>query len=231
MVQEPRNINVLIIGSNRDTANIHEFLLARGYIVDAMNKAMAGSQLTAISMYDVVILDSNSSGGAEFCLRIRHSIDRYVPMLLLLARDSLESKLEGFHAGADDCMIKPVSLRELAARVKSLTKQISHIPTFRQLIDGTTQDSNMDVRTTLHTEKHIKLNSILLQLLLYLIQNPNRSIKREEFEYAVWKKQSLGTAEKLFAYTPGLYQVVNLVFDQFRTKRKRIHHADKISGD
>ncbi|SET55540.1 DNA-binding response regulator, OmpR family, contains REC and winged-helix (wHTH) domain [Nitrosomonas marina] len=221
------NASVLIVGCNRDMTGIHEFLFSRGYAVDSVDNTVAGFQMAVKSMYDVVILDTDPPAGAELCRRIRCNTDRYVPMLLLLARDSLESKLEGFNAGADDCMTKPVSLRELAARVKSLTKQINRIPTFRQLVDGVSSDSGACAEKTFQQSKHIRLYTIIFQLILYLIQNPNRIIKREEFEYAVWKRQSSRTEDKLRVSMPDLLQIVEHMLGRFRAKRACVRHTDK----
>ena len=61
--------------------------------------------------------------GLALCRRLREDADRDTPVLMLTARDTLEEKLEGFEAGADDYLTKPFELRELEARLAALHKR------------------------------------------------------------------------------------------------------------
>ena len=74
--------------------------------------------------YDAVILDVMLPGkdGLTFCRELRAS-GSDVPVLMLTARDAVESRVEGLDAGADDYLTKPFDFRELLARVRALTRR------------------------------------------------------------------------------------------------------------
>ena len=76
--------------------------------------------------FDCMILDLSlpDMDGVDLCRTLRQEAHKVMPVLMLTVRNSLENKLEGFNAGADDYLTKPFALQELAARVKALTKPI-----------------------------------------------------------------------------------------------------------
>jgi len=182
-------MNILIIEDNQDiAASIYDYLEATGYIVDAAGDGVTGLHMALTKNYDVIILDLNLPGinGIELCQRLRMDAHRTIPIIMLTARDSLDSKLEGFNSGADDYLIKPFALKELAARVKVLSERISRASASRLLQVG---DLSLDLNAheVYRSGKYIILNPTLFRLLAFLMQNPHRVIKREELEQAVWQ--------------------------------------------
>jgi len=98
---------------------LREFLCEAGYAVDWLaSGAQALSALTA-QPYDLALLDLNlpDVSGLEI-LRALRSCGNTVPVLILTARDSVEERVAGLDAGADDYVVKPFALQELAARVR-----------------------------------------------------------------------------------------------------------------
>lgn len=181
-------MNVLIIEDTQDiAASIYDYLEALGYTIDAASDGVTGLHLAVTQDYDVVILDLNLPGidGIDLCRRLRKDAKRSVPVLMLTARDSLESKLEGFSCGADDYLTKPFSLKELAARVKVLSEHVNRMPASQLLVGDLSLDIN--AHEVNRAGKHINLNPTQFRIIMFLMQNPHRVIKREELEYAVWK--------------------------------------------
>ena len=149
--------------------------------------------------------------GADLCRRLRQEAQQSVPVLMLTARDSLESKLEGFKSGADDYVVKPFSLKELAARVKVLSERISRMPTSRLLVGDLSLD--VDTHEIYRAGKHINLNPTLFRLLMFLMQNPHRVIKREDLDYAVWQDDP-PDSDALRTHISNLRQAIDKPFDK-----------------
>ncbi len=202
-------MKVLIIEDNQDiVAGINDYLQALNYEVDAAGDGATGLHLALTKDYDAIILDLGlpDIDGIDLCRRLRQDARRILPVLMLTARDSLENKLEGFKSGADDYLVKPFSLKELAARIKTLTKHLNEIPTLQSLIE----EFSIDVETheVNHAGKHNDYYPALFKLIMYLMQNPHRVVKREELEYAVWQ-DNLPDSDALRTYLTELNQVVD----------------------
>lgn len=180
-------MRVLIIEDNRDiAASIYDYLEDLGYTMDAAGDGVTGLHLAVTNDYDVIILDLGLPGidGIDLCRRLRKDAQRATPVLMLTARDSLENKLEGFDSGADDYLVKPFALQELAARVKVLSDRVGRALTPQLQVGDLTL--NLDAHEVNRAGKRINLNPTTFKLLTYMMQNPHRVIKREELEHAVW---------------------------------------------
>ena len=104
-------------------------LLTRGLTEDGYAVDVAGSGPDAVWQatefgYDAVLLDLMLPGfdGVEVCRRLRQA-ERWVPVLMLTARDAVEDRVRGLDAGADDYLAKPFSFAELSARVRALIRR------------------------------------------------------------------------------------------------------------
>ncbi len=205
-------MNVLIIEDNQDiAASIYDYLEALGYTVDAAGDGVTGLHLALTNDYDVVVLDLGLPviDGMDLCRRLRQDARRLVPVIMLTARDSLENKLEGFKSGADDYLIKPFALKELAARVKVLSERISRAPASQLQIGDLSL--NVETHEVSRSGKHINLNPTLFRLLTFLMQNPYRVINREELEYAVWQ-DCPPDSDALRTHLSNLRQVIDKPF-------------------
>lgn len=206
-------MNVLIIEDNQDiAASIYDYLEALGYTVDAAGDGVTGLHLALTNNYDVIILDLGlpAIDGTDLCRRLRHDAHHTVPVIMLTARDSLESKLEGFKSGADDYLVKPFALKELAARVKVLSERINRAPVSQLQIGDLSL--NVETHEVSRSGKSINLNPTLFRLLTFLMQNPHRVINREELVYAVWKNNP-PDSDALRTHLSNLRQVVDKPFE------------------
>jgi DNA-binding response OmpR family regulator len=119
-------IRVLVVEDNRDICgNIGEYLDAEGHITDFAHDGISAMHLALTQAVDVIVLDLMLPGmdGLTFCRKLRADAKRDTPVLMLTARDTLSDKLAGFHAGADDYLVKPFALQELHARIVSLYRR------------------------------------------------------------------------------------------------------------
>ena len=101
------------------------YLEAGGYEVDFARDGAEALRLSANNPYDAILLDRNLPriDGVEVCRRIRQEQRRATPILMLTARDTIEDRVEGLEAGADDYLTKPFSIEELEARLRGLMRR------------------------------------------------------------------------------------------------------------
>lgn len=99
-------------------------LRSLGFVVDWMRDGDAAERALAVAPYDAIVLDLGLPGrdGLACLARWRQRGDP-VPVLILTARDALESRVDGLDAGADDYLVKPVALEELAARLRAVGRR------------------------------------------------------------------------------------------------------------
>lgn len=207
-------MRVLIIEDNRDmAASIYEYLEEIGYTMDAAGDGVTGLHLAVTNDYDVIILDLGLPGidGIDICRRLRKDALRATPVLMLTARDSLENKLEGFDSGADDYLVKPFALQELAARIKALSQRASHSQIPRLQVGDLVVD--LDAHAVHRAGKRITLNPIVFKILTYLMQNPHRLVKRDELEHAVWRDDP-PDSDALRTHLSHLRQAIDKPFDR-----------------
>ena len=97
-------------------------LMREGYAVDVAYDGSAGGDLAAQGQYDLLILDwmLPQRSGIEICQERRSRGDT-TPVLFLTAKDTVDDRVEGLDAGADDYLVKPFELRELLARVMDMS--------------------------------------------------------------------------------------------------------------
>jgi two-component system, OmpR family, response regulator len=103
---------------------LSQSLRQAGYAVDCMFKGNDTDTALTTMSYDLLILDLGlpHMNGLEILRRLR-ARDNHIPVLILTAADSVEQRVKGLDAGADDYMAKPFELKELEARVRALTRR------------------------------------------------------------------------------------------------------------
>lgn len=181
-------MNILLIEDNHDLAtNLFEYFETRGHTMDLAHDGIPGLHLASTNQYDVLVLDVMlpSMDGLTMCKRLREA-GKFTPILMLTARDSLDDKIAGLEAGADDYVVKPFSMREVEARILALVRRA-------QVRDGnsTLQVGNLSFNTgslkVLRGERNIVLPPIALKLLEILMRHSPRVLSREEVERAIWE--------------------------------------------
>jgi len=184
-------MRVLIVEDHRDIAeSVGEYLEQRGHAVDYAQDGLAALRLATQQAYDVVVLDRllPRMDGATLCARLRGEHGLVAPVLMLTALDTVQDKVAGFDAGADDYLVKPFELAELYARVTALHRRASNRITNPQLTAG---DLTLDTRTRelRRNGRPIALPPTLGKLLEHLLRNGHRIVPREELEYLLWGDQ------------------------------------------
>lgn len=184
-------MRILIIEDNRDIlANIADYLAARDYGVDCAEDGLSGLHLAATQHYDLIVLDIMLPGidGYQLCQRLREDARRDTPIIMLTARDALEDRLRGLNAGADDYLLKPFALAELAARIEAVTRRSCGDRRRVLRVGDLTYD--LDTLQVSRAGKGLKLNPIGLKLLAVLMQKSPAVVRREALEEALWGDDS-----------------------------------------
>jgi DNA-binding response OmpR family regulator len=180
-------MNILLIEDNRDLAlNLFDYFEAKGHAMDLAGDGISGLHLAASNQYDVLILDLMLPGidGLTLCRRLREA-GKQTPVLMLTARDSLDDKIAGLEAGADDYVVKPFALREVEARLLALVRraQVRAGPSVLQVGDLTFDPDTLKV---MRGERTIELPPIPLKILEILMRQSPRVLPREELERGIW---------------------------------------------
>jgi OmpR-family two-component system manganese-sensing response regulator len=118
-------MNILLVDDETELTDPLSRVLAReGYKVDTAYDGTNGRLLAKTGNYDLLILDWMLPGktGLEICQELRGQ-GVSTPVLFLTAKDTLDDRVEGLDAGADDYLVKPFELRELLARVRALLRR------------------------------------------------------------------------------------------------------------
>jgi len=121
MAQKPR---VLVVEDDAEIGGaLRRSLRLEGYDVRLAEDGVAALEESALFEPDAVVLDLGLPrlDGIEVCRRLRDASD--VPILMLTARDSLDSRVEGLDTGADDYLVKPFERQELLARLRALLRR------------------------------------------------------------------------------------------------------------
>ena len=119
-------LRVLIVEDHVALAeNLFEFLGDRDYMLDFAADGWTALNLLAANGYDVIVLDVMLPGlsGYELCRRIRSDLQCATPIIMMTAKDQIEDKANAFSLGADDYLVKPFNLRELALRIHALHRR------------------------------------------------------------------------------------------------------------
>ncbi|MDR0818237.1 MAG: response regulator transcription factor [Oscillospiraceae bacterium] len=192
---------VLVVDDEPNIVEILEFNLKReGYNVLSALDGKLGLTLALDKSPDLILLDVMLPGinGFEICKEIREK-DKLTPILMLTAREEERDKILGLEYGADDYIVKPFSVRELMARVKTNMRRNSAIP-----VDSSPADDEVLIagRLMLYSASqsvtkdgvHIELTQREFELLRFMSKSPGKLFSREELMSGVWNYDYVGDA-------------------------------------
>ncbi|MBE9169629.1 response regulator transcription factor [Pleurocapsales cyanobacterium LEGE 06147] len=170
------------------TDPLTRLLKREGYEVDVADNGVAGAQLALENNYDLLILDwmLPHKSGLEICQELR-SRSLTTPVLFLTAKDTVDDRVLGLDAGADDYLVKPFQLRELLARVRALLRR------YANLVEQTpgrlkVADLELDSENQLayRRGRAIELSEKEIKLLEYFMRHPGQLLTHEEIHRYLW---------------------------------------------
>ena len=182
------NTRVLFADDDADTRKIvGEILLTTGIETIFADNGLQAIQAWQTHPVDLIILDYMMPvlDGIETCRRIRQA--SFIPIILLTAKGREEDIINGFKAGADDYIVKPIRTRECIARVHAILNRVSRQSNTvdRQMVfEDLVLDSR--ARQVISQGKRVYLSPLEFRLLQYLMQHAGMTISKIDLLYNVW---------------------------------------------
>jgi DNA-binding response OmpR family regulator len=206
-------MRILVVEDNhRLNAALARSLEDAGYAVDAAFDGQEGQDLAQTAPYDAIILD--------IMLPIRHGLDVCralrrqrinTPIIMLTARDTVDDRVRGLDAGADDYLVKPFALSELLARLRALLRR--EAPHKSGLLE--VGDLRLDPATHVveRAGRGIELTAKQYALLELFMRHPNRILSREMIESHIWSYDFDATSNVVDVYVRRLRRQIDDPFD------------------
>jgi two-component system OmpR family response regulator len=205
-------VRVLVVEDEARMAGLlKRALQEEGHAVDIASDGPEGLWLATENAYEAIVLDVMLPGldGIQLCRRLRES-GSWVPVLLLTARDGVGDRVRGLDAGADDYLVKPFSLLELAARLRALARRGGR-PRPAVLAEG---DLRLDpaAKRAWRAGTEVPLTPKEFALLEFFLRHPGRVLTRSQIIEAVWDFAYDGGSNVVDQYVKYLRRKVDVPF-------------------
>jgi len=205
---------ILLIEDEEKLARFVELELGyEGYQVTKAFDGRTGLELAETGDFDLVLLDIMlpQISGMEVLRRIRRK--SCLPVIMLTARDSIEDKVSGLDAGADDYLTKPFAIEELLARIRTILR--------KKFVDFQESQTLSACGLTMDTARHsvsvqdtaVQLTKREFDLLHYLLKNKGLVLSRETLLENVWDYDFDGGTNAVDVYVRFLRAKIDDVFD------------------
>ncbi|HIZ65580.1 MAG TPA: response regulator transcription factor [Candidatus Blautia pullicola] len=193
-------MRILIAEDEKDLNGILSAKLrSQHYSVDACFNGEEVLDYMAGAEYDALILDIMMPvmDGLTVLKKIRRA-GNPVPVLLLTAKDSIEDRVRGLDAGANDYLVKPFALEELLARIRVLLRKPTDAPkTCYQVGD---LEVHLDTHEVYRGGQPITLSGKEFSILRYMVQNPGIVLSRDKLEQHIWNYDYTGGSNVIDVY-------------------------------
>ena len=183
-----RPIHILLVEDEKKIAeSLSLGLSERQFHVDIAYDGLSAKQLFLQNRYDLAILDINLPllNGYDLCGFIRTQSEAIL-IIMLTAMNAMDDKLAGFHAGADDYLVKPFDFKELLVRIQALLKRAQIKTSAANVLQVADLVLNLDNKEVTRADKVIALTAKEFQLLEYFIRHKNKVVSRADIAIDVW---------------------------------------------
>ncbi|AYA04755.1 DNA-binding response regulator [Acinetobacter sp. WCHAc010034] len=181
--------------------SIKEWLEMDGYSIDWVERGDYAIAAMEQHQYDCVLLDRGlpRATGDEILQALRKK-QLNTPVIFLTARDSVQDRVEGLDLGANDYLVKPFSLEELSARVRSQMRQKHSVNSQQIQFANLTLDTQAKI--VIQDGAALALTAKEFQILYKLMQKPEHVITREQLEESLyaWGDEIESNAIEVFIY-------------------------------
>lgn len=215
----------ILIAEDEKTLNatLKKRLEEQSYSVDACLDGQETLDYLDSAEYDVVLLDimMPKKSGLEV-LRALRKKGRQTPVLLLTAKDSIEDRVDGLDAGADDYLVKPFAFEELMARIRVMLRKKSGQSSNLLSVGDLTLD--LGTHTVVRDGQPISLSSREFALLRYLVMNQGMILSRDQIEQHIWNYDYEGSSNMIDVYIRYLRKKIDDPFE------KKLIHTVRGAG-
>jgi DNA-binding response OmpR family regulator len=205
---------LLVEDMHKISAYVKRGLEDSGYAVDAVFNGRDALDWMEATSYDLVILDIMLPlmDGITVCRELRQRGDN-TPVLLLTARDTVDDRVTGLDAGADDYLVKPFALKELLARLRALTRRGSDQPK-SPVIQFADLSLNTHTRQVSRGGKLIPLATKEFAVLECMLREPERVLTRTQIAEHVWSYETFNQSNVVDVYIRNLRRKIDDPFEQ-----------------
>lgn len=183
-----------------------------GYDVTVCHDGREGLQMVTDGNYDMILLDLMLPGltGIEICRSVRKFSN--VPIIMLTAKDETMDKVAGLDSGADDYLTKPFAIEELLARMRVAFKHAHAGGAKKVILEVQGLEIDTDKRMVTVNGTVVDLTKKEYELLLYLVQNKNIVLSREQILNEVWGYSYIGETNVVDVYIRYLRSKIDEAF-------------------
>lgn len=183
-----------------------------GYDVTVCHDGREGLQMVTDGNYDMILLDLMLPGltGIEICRRVRKFSN--VPIIMLTAKDETMDKVAGLDSGADDYLTKPFAIEELLVRMRVAFKHAHAGGAKKVILEVQGLEIDTDKRMVTVNGTVVDLTKKEYELLLYLVQNKNIVLSREQILNEVWGYSYIGETNVVDVYIRYLRSKIDEAF-------------------
>lgn len=181
-------LSVLVVEDDIDLArNLCDFLEIKGYLPDHAGDVATAKHLLTGNRYDLVVLDISLPGGSgiALCATIRQELRQSTPIVMLTAKDDLDTKLDAFDLGADDYIVKPAALREIEARIRALIRRARREVDSDVLVVADLRMETGSLRVE-RAGQPIALPPVPLRILRLLMANAPNVVRHSTLQREIW---------------------------------------------
>ena len=206
-------MRILVAEDEKDLNRILTSRLeAEHYSVDSCFDGQETLEYLESARYDTVVLDIMMPvmDGLTVLKKLRGKNDS-TPDILLTARDSVEDRVRGLDAGANDYLVKPFAYEELSARIRVLLRKPDETP--RTCYTVGDLEVHMDTHQVLRAGREIKLSGKEFALLRYMVQNEGIVLSRDRLEQHLWNYDYMGSSNVIDVYIRYLRKKIDEGFD------------------
>jgi two-component system OmpR family response regulator len=205
-------MRVLVVEDEVRMAGLLERALREeGHAVDVAIDGREGLWLATENAYGAIVLDVMLPGldGFQLCSRLRES-GRWAPVLMLTARDAVGDRVRGLDAGADDYLVKPFSLLELAARLRALARRDDQ----SRSVVLTEGDLKLDpaAKRAWRAGTELRLSPKEFSLLELFLRYPGRVLTRSQIIEELWDFAYGGGSNVVDQYVNYLRRKIDVPF-------------------
>ena len=207
--------SVLIVEDDLDLArNLFDFLEIKGYLPDHAANIPAARRLVCNNTYDLLVLDVGLPGGdgVALCRQVRTEYKKTMPIVMLTARDDLDSKLTAFDFGADDYVVKPTALKEIEARIRALIRRSRREVENDILEVGDLRMENGSMRVE-RSGTLLNLPPLPLKILHFLMARSPNVVLRAAIQQEIWGDEP-ADAHSLIVHMHTLRSIVDKPFER-----------------
>jgi DNA-binding response OmpR family regulator len=206
--------SVLIVEDDRDLArNLSDFLQMQGYVTDYASDAHSAVHLLGGNDYDLIVLDLMLPGqdGLTLCGRIRNELHNRVPIVMLTAKDEIDTKVSAFDVGADDYVVKPAALREIEARIRALIRRAAGRELDSEVLEIGDLRLDTGTRCVERAGQVVALPPVPLKILELLMRRSPNVVHRSMIQREIWGQEP-GDSHALIVHMHTLRSAVDKPF-------------------